>query len=192
LLNREQSLKIIVDKLNKDDIIVATTGVTSRELFEYREELGQGHENDFLTVGGMGHANQIALGIALNKPTNQIFCFDGDGAILMHMGSLAINASLKCNNLIHIVFNNGAHDSVGGQPTVGHQISLISTAKSLGYEKVLIAKNENEIITAISLLKKYDGISLLEIQVNKGFRENLGRPSTSPIENKQDLMRKLK
>jgi len=192
LLNREQSIKIIVDELDHDDIVVATTGVASRELFEYREELGQGHKKDFLTVGGMGHANQIALGIALNKPSRKVFCFDGDGAILMHMGALAINANVDCKNLKHIIFNNGAHDSVGGQPTVAHKISISSAAKSFGYERVFVAENEKDIKTAIKDLKFFKGMCLLEIQINKGFRSNLGRPSTSPIENKKDLMEFLK
>jgi len=192
LLNREQSLKIIVDELDEQDIVIATTGVASRELFEYREELGQGHEKDFLTVGGMGHANQIALGIALYKPNNQIFCFDGDGAILMHMGSLAINANVDCKNLKHIIFNNGAHDSVGGQPTVAHKISISSAAKAFGYDKVLVARNENEIKKSIKGLKEFKGTALLEILINKGFRSDLGRPTRSPLENKEDLMNFLK
>ena len=192
LLNREQSLKIIVDELDENDVVIATTGVTSRELFEYREKLEQGHEKDFLTVGGMGHANQIALGIALHKPNSQVFCFDGDGAILMHMGSLAINTNVECKNLKHIVFNNGAHDSVGGQPTVAHKISISSAAKAFGYDKVLIARNENEIKKSIKDIKEFKGTALLEILINKGFRSNLGRPTRSPLENKDDLMNFLK
>ena len=113
-LVREQAIKILVDNLEDDAVVVSTTGVTSRELFEYQEELKQGHEKDFLTVGGMGHASQIALGIALQHPNRPVYCFDGDGAMLMHMGALAINASMPCKNYKHIVFNNGAHDSVGG------------------------------------------------------------------------------
>jgi len=128
-LFREAALKIVVDHLNKSDIVVATTGVTSRELFEYRESMKQGHEKDFLTVGGMGHANQIALGIAMQKPNRQVFCLDGDGAMLMHMGSVAINGNVSCKNYKHILFNNGAHDSVGGQPTIGYKIDFRGIAK---------------------------------------------------------------
>ena len=181
-----------MDELNEQDIVIATTGVASRELFEYREELGHRHEKDFLTVGGMGHANQIALGIALYKPNNQIFCFDGDGAILMHMGSLAINANVDCKNLKHIIFNNGAHDSVGGQPTVAHKISISSAAKAFGYDKVLVARNENEIKKSIKDLKEFKGTALLEILINKGFRSDLGRPTSSPKENKKSFMKFLK
>jgi len=187
-LLREQAIKLVVDGLGDNDVVVATTGVASRELFEYREALCQGHEKDFLTVGGMGHASQIAVGIALQKSDRNVFCFDGDGAMLMHMGSLAINANTKCTNFKHIIFNNGAHDSVGGQPTVGYQIDVKSIASALGYSKVLQATNESEIKNALEELHQYDGMVLLEIRVNKGFRSNLGRPSTTPIENKKALM----
>jgi phosphonopyruvate decarboxylase len=191
-LLRENAIKLIVDELDDKDLVVSTTGVASRELFEYREALGQGHEKDFLTVGGMGHANQIALGIALQKPDRQVFCFDGDGAMLMHMGSLAINASMQCNNFKHIIFNNGAHDSVGGQPTVGYQIDILAIAKALGYSKVLQASTESEIKNNLKQLRDFNGMALLEIKVKKGFRKNLGRPTKSPLENKKALMRFIK
>jgi phosphonopyruvate decarboxylase len=187
-LLREQAIKLIVDSLSEKDIVVATTGVTSRELFEYRETLSQGHEKDFLTVGGMGHANQIALGIALQKSDRQVFCFDGDGAMLMHMGSLAINANTRCGNFKHIIFNNGAHDSVGGQPTVAYKIDVEAIANAVGYDKVLQANNEYEIKNALKELQQFNGMVLLEIRVNKGFRSDLGRPTTTPIENKKALM----
>ena len=111
-------------------------GDLSRELFEYRESVNQGHERDFLTVGSMGHASQIALGIALRQADRKVYCFDGDGAVLMHMGSLAVIGSLHPANYVHVVFNNGAHDSVGGQPTVGLQVNLSLVAKACGYRSV--------------------------------------------------------
>ena len=117
-------------------VIVSTTGMISRELFEYRESVNQGHERDFLTVGSMGHASQIALGIALRQADRKVYCFDGDGAVLMHMGSLAVIGSLHPANYVHVVFNNGAHDSVGGQPTVGLQVNLSLVAKACGYRSV--------------------------------------------------------
>jgi len=191
-LFREDAIKIIVDNLNYNDIVVSTTGVASRELFEYREVLKQGHEKDFLTVGGMGHASQIALGIALQKPDRRVFCFDGDGAALMHMGSMAIGGSIKCDNFKHVVFNNGAHDSVGGQPTVGYVINFQSIAKASGYDLVLQAKTNKEVLKYIEELKVFKGKVFLEIKVKKGFRENLGRPTTTPKENKQNLMKFIK
>ena len=189
-LFREDAIKVIVDNLDDKDIVVSTTGVASRELFEYREELIQGHEKDFLTVGGMGHANQIALGIALQKPDRSVFCLDGDGAALMHMGSMAINGNVECDNFKHIVFNNGAHDSVGGQPTVGYTTGFQSIAKESGYDLVLQAETKTEVVECIEDLKGFTGKVFLEIKVKKGFRKDLGRPTTTPKENKQNL-RKL-
>lgn len=187
-LLREDAIKIIIDNMANEDIVVSTTGVASREVFEYREAKGQGHERDFLTVGGMGHASQIALGIALHRPGRQVYCFDGDGAALMHMGAMAINASAACPNFTHIIFNNGAHDSVGGQPTVAHQIDISGIAGAVGYADVLQVETEDEIKESILELKNVAGPSLLEIKVNKGFRKDLGRPTKTPIQNKTDLM----
>ena len=191
-LLREDAIKIIVDNLNDSDVVVSTTGVASRELFEYREQLKQGHEKDFLTVGGMGHANQIALGIALQKPNRKVFCLDGDGAALMHMGSMAINGNIKCDNFKHIIFNNGAHDSVGGQPTVGYTTNFQSIAKASGYDLVLQAETNKEVVKCIEDLKVFKGKVFLEIKVKKGFRKDLGRPTTTPKENKQNLMKFIK
>ena len=112
---RETAIGIAAGMIEDDATIVSTTGMISRELFEYRTNNNQGHERDFLTVGSMGHASQIALGIVLHKPNRRVYCFDGDGASIMHMGNMAITGSMLPNNYVHIVFNNGAHDSVGGQ-----------------------------------------------------------------------------
>ena len=187
-LYREQAIEIIVNNLNEPDIVVSTTGVASRELFEYREKLKSGHERDFLTVGGMGHVSQIALGIALQKKNRQVYCLDGDGSLIMHMGTLAINASMNCRNFKHIVFNNSAHDSVGGQPTVGDRIDIASIASNVGYQWVKMVSEESEIRLALNEMADVDTPALLEIQVKKGFRENLGRPTTTPIQNKEAFM----
>ncbi|MDG2159351.1 MAG: phosphonopyruvate decarboxylase [Gammaproteobacteria bacterium] len=189
---REDAIKIIIDEHTNKDIFISTTGVTSRELFEYREELGQSHENDFYTVGGMGHASQIALGVALQNKKNEVYCLDGDGALLMHMGSAAIVAQQNCDNYKHILFNNGAHDSVGGQPTVGFKINFQSIAKSCGYKNVLYADNKNDLKKSLEKIKALDSCCFLEIKVNKGFRADLGRPTTSPLDNKKSFMSFLK
>ena len=133
-LSREEAIQTVAAALGPKDCIVSTTGMISRELFEYRTAMGQSHERDFLTVGSMGHASQIALGIALEKPDRHVWCFDGDGAVIMHMGSMAITASKGPDNFIHVLFNNGAHDSVGGQPTVGLDIDVPAIAKAVGYK----------------------------------------------------------
>ena len=188
-LYREQAIEIIVNNLNEPDIVVSTTGVASRELFEYREKLKSGHEKDFLTVGGMGHTSQIALGIALQKKNRQIYCLDGDGSLIMHMGTLAINANMNCRNFKHIVFNNSAHDSVGGQPTVGDRIDIASIASNVGYQWVKMVSEESEIRLALNEMADVDGPALLEIQVKRGFRKDLGRPTTTPIQNKEIFMK---
>ena len=193
-LSREEAIQIVASALEPKDIIVSTTGMISRELFEARTAWGQGHERDFLTVGSMGHASQIALGIALEKKDRNVWCFDGDGATIMHMGSLAIVASKKPANYIHVVFNNGAHDSVGGQPTVGLKIDLPAVAKAVGYSSAHTVATKGELISELSILKsrKREGAVLLEIKVKKGNRKDLGRPTTTPIENKEALMQFLK
>jgi phosphonopyruvate decarboxylase len=190
--NREDAIYLIMDQLGHADIIVSTTGKTSRELYEYRKEKNQGHEKDFLTVGSMGHSSQIALGIALSKPNSQVYCFDGDGAFLMHMGGIPIIGTKAPKNFKHIIFNNGAHDSVGGQPTVGFDINIPKIAEASGYKTVMEAQSKDEIIKKIKILKFSEGPSLLEILVNKGARKNLGRPTRTPLQNKKDFMNFLK
>jgi phosphonopyruvate decarboxylase len=188
-LKREDAVKLVVDTLGEKDIVVSTTGKTSRELFEYREELGQSHERDFLTVGSMGHSSQIALGIALEKPERNVYCFDGDGAIIMHMGGLSIIAEKAPKNFKHIIFNNGAHDSVGGQPTVGFGIDIPAIALASGYKNVYSAEKTDEINEKLVKFHACEGPALMEIKVNKGARKDLGRPTTTPIENKENFMR---
>ena len=178
--------------LNNDDIIISTTGHTSRELFELREASSQGHEKDFLTVGCMGHSSSIALGIALEKPNRNVYCFDGDGALIMHMGALSVIGQLKPKNFRHIVFNNFAHDSVGGQPTAADNINIPAIAKANGYNAAFSAETKEDIINTIKKMKKMDGPVLLEVKVSKGARKDLGRPTKTPIENKEDFMEFLR
>ena len=195
-MSREEAIQIVAAALGEKDCIVSTTGMISRELFEYRAAMNQGHERDFLTVGSMGHASQIALGIALAQPERRVWCFDGDGAAIMHMGSMAIVANKAPKNYVHVVFNNGAHDSVGGQPTVGLKIDLPAVAKAVGYKAAISVSSkeelEKELSTLNSQLSTLGGPILLEVQVRKGNRKDLGRPTTTPIQNKEALMTFLK
>lgn len=191
-MSREEAIQAVASALGQKDVIVSTTGMISRELFETRTAWGQGHERDFLTVGSMGHASQIALGIALEKQDRKVWCFDGDGATIMHMGSLAIVASKKPTNYIHVVFNNGAHDSVGGQPTVGLKIDLPAVAKAVGYSCTWSVADTASLVKALEECRKTTGPVLLEIKVKKGNRKDLGRPTTTPVENKEALMEFLK
>ena len=187
-LSREEAIQTVAAAIGEKDCIVSTTGMISRELFEYRAAMGQGHEHDFLTVGSMGHASQIALGIALAQPDRRVWCFDGDGAAIMHMGSMAIIANKAPKNYVHVVFNNGAHDSVGGQPTVGLTIDLPAVAKAVGYKANYSVDDKSELESMLNKVKNQDGPVILEIKVKKGNRKDLGRPTTTPIQNKEALM----
>ncbi|WP_315403763.1 phosphonopyruvate decarboxylase [Hoylesella saccharolytica] len=187
-LEREKAVQLVASALDDNSVVVSTTGKISRELFEYREMKGENHEHDFLTVGSMGHSSQIALGIALAQKNRKIYCFDGDGAIIMHMGSLGIVGNLAPKNFYHILFNNGAHDTVGGQPTIGFDINFIQIAHHLGYKSVISVDNENALQSILHSLDTYEAPVFLEIKVRKGSREDLGRPTTTPIQNKQSLM----
>lgn len=191
-LSREEAIRTVAAAIGGKDCIVSTTGMISRELFEYRTAMGQGHERDFLTVGSMGHASQIALGIAMAQPERKVWCFDGDGAAIMHMGSMAIVASKAPKNYVHVVFNNGAHDSVGGQPTVGLRISLTAVAKALGYRIAFSVERKDYLAELLGKVKEQEGPVLLEIKVRKGNRKDLGRPTTTPVQNKEALMEFLK
>lgn len=187
-LSREEAIQTVAAATDVKDAIVGTTGMISRELFEYREKMHEGHERDFLTVGAMGHASQIALGIAMEQPERTIWCFDGDGACIMHMGAMAIVASKNPKNYVHVVFNNGAHDSVGGQPTVGLKINIPAIAKAVGYKAVYSVDDKGALEKVLNEIKEMDGPILLEIKVKKGNRKDLGRPTTTPIQNKLALM----
>ncbi|MCI8661589.1 MAG: phosphonopyruvate decarboxylase [Lachnospiraceae bacterium] len=190
-LTREEIIQHIV-AISGEDSIISTTGKASRELFEIRERNRQKHDHDFLTVGSMGHASAIALGVALHKPEKRIWCIDGDGAALMHMGAMAIVGSLKPENLVHIVINNGSHETVGGMPTVAEEIDLCGIARACGYEVVeCIGKEErlNEILKNVQQRKK---LSFIEIKAALGARSNLGRPKTSPRDNLTAFMENLK
>jgi phosphonopyruvate decarboxylase len=191
-MSREEAIQTVAAALGEKDAIVSTTGMISRELFEYRTAMNEGHERDFLTVGSMGHASQIALGIALAKEDRKVWCFDGDGASIMHMGSMAIVANKAPKNYIHVVFNNGAHDSVGGQPTVGLKIDLPAVAKAVGYKQIFSVETKDYLEELLEKLKTLDGPIFFEVKVKKGNRKDLGRPTTTPIQNKEALMGFLK
>lgn len=184
---REEIINHIV-KASGNDPIISTTGKISRELFEIREANSQGHEHDFLTVGSMGHASSIALGIAVNKTGTRIWCIDGDGAALMHMGSMAVLGAHSINNMIHIIINNGAHETVGGMPTVASKIDLTGIAKACGYPYAVRVDNFDDLDKELEAAKQRGTLCLIEAACAIGARADLGRPTTSPIENKQKFM----
>lgn len=190
-MRREEIIEHIV-KVSKDDPIVSTTGKASRELYEIRNRNNQGHEYDFLTVGSMGHASSIALGVALNKPDKKIWCIDGDGALLMHMGSMAVIGANKPKNLIHIVINNSAHETVGGMPTVAGNIDIVLIAKACGYQYAVSVDNFDDFDKELKLCKDTDRLCLIEVKCAIGARADLGRPKEKPFENKDLFMKYLK
>ena len=192
-ISRENAISIITENISKKSIIISTTGMISRELYENRSINKEDRSKDFLTVGSMGHASQIALGIAKANPDKKIICLDGDGSALMHLGGMATIGTTNIGNLMHIVLNNGAHDSVGGQPTVAKKISLTSIAKACCYKYIEgPIKDKNEIENVINRLMKLSGMCFVEIWVSKGSRPNLGRPKESPIHNKEIFIKNFR
>ncbi len=191
-MTRERALSMILDSLSDDCVVVSTTGKTSREVFELRDmSAPEKHRQDFLTVGSMGHCSQIALGVFLAQPEREVVCLDGDGAMLMQMGGLAIIGQSQAKNLLHIILNNGAHDSVGGQPTVALKLDIPSLGKSLGYSQALTCDDEASLRHALIKIQESSeikGARMLEVKVAMGSRSDLSRPTLSPIENKQALM----
>ncbi|MBQ9909415.1 MAG: phosphonopyruvate decarboxylase [Treponema sp.] len=191
-MSREEAIEKIMLGADDKTAFISTTGMISRELYELRDKHGQNHDRDFLTVGGMGHASQIALGIALQKKDRQIYCLDGDGASIMQMGGMATIGSRKPSNYVHFVLNNGAHDSVGGQPTVGREIDLCVIAEGCGYENVVKVETPEELDAVLHDSETKEKLTFVEVLVKKGARKDLGRPKSTPQENKKALMEFLK
>lgn len=192
-LAREEAIALITANLPASTTIVATTGMISRELYDQRTALGQDRSTDFLTVGSMGHASQIALGITRARPDIDVACLDGDGAALMHLGGMASIGASRSGNLFHIVLNNGAHDSVGGQPTVAFEVSLCDIAQACGYETVEgPLETEADIRAQVQRLSHLPGRRFLEVRVRTGSRADLGRPKESPAENKAIFVKRLR
>lgn len=188
---REEIIKHIV-AVSGEDPIVSTTGKASRELFETRVANEQSHKYDFLTVGSMGHSSSIALGVALNKPNTKIWCVDGDGAVLMHMGSMAVLGSNNPSNLVHVVINNGAHETVGGMPTVASNLDLVAIAKACGYPNAVSVDSFESLDAELQKAKERYELSFIEVKCSIGAREDLGRPTTTALENKENFMGYLK
>ena len=187
-LSREEVIGQIAASIPPQTVMVGTTGHISRELYEYRSRQGDGHARDFLTVGSMGHASQVALGIAIAQPERTVYCLDGDGAMLMHLGAMTLIGQSRCSNIRHVVLNNGAHGSVGGQPTVAFSISFPEIARGCGYASVQAVNTLNGLNDALTLMKEVSGPAFLEVKVSAKVRKDLGRPTTTPTENRDELM----
>ncbi|MHA1448456.1 MAG: phosphonopyruvate decarboxylase [Candidatus Hodarchaeales archaeon] len=189
-MSREEAIKIIMDNLTGKEMIVSTTGKTSRELYEYRMSENQ-QPRDFYTVGGMGCASAIAFGMTIRNSDRKVLIFDGDGAVLMQMGSLATIGHYSPKNLVHIVFDNSSHDSTGGQPTVSNTADFSKVALACGYKEAKIISIADELAQTIQKLTSTSGPVIIVVKVKKGARADLGRPKTTPIENKKAVMKFL-
>jgi phosphonopyruvate decarboxylase len=181
-----------VAAVSGDDPVVSTTGKASRELFEIREARGEGHGKDFLTVGSMGHASSIALGVSLQKPDTRVWCVDGDGAALMHMGAMAVIGANRPRNLIHVIINNGAHETVGGMPTAASRIDLTGVAAACGYPSAVCVDTFADLDRELAAARDRGELSLIEVKCAIGAREDLGRPTTTALENKRRFMEYLR
>ncbi len=189
---REEIVNAVVDALAPSDIIVSTTGKLSRELFEAREARGQGHGADFLTVGSMGHASMIGLGVALERPGRRVVVMDGDGAALMHAGSLATIGAAAPSDFVHVVVNNESHESVGGMPTAGATVDFCGLAAACGYRAVHSARDTDELVDVLAGIKPGAGPVFIEVKSSIGARADLGRPTTTPAENRDAFMRHVR
>lgn len=186
-ISREDALEEILKAIGQDAFLVSTTGKTSREIFEIRERWGQGHAHDFLTVGSMGHTASIALGMSIGSNKN-VYCIDGDGSFIMHMGGMGIAAKNAGTNFKYILINNGAHESVGGQPTIAFDMDIEAILKAVGFQNVYRAVTSEEVAERVTRLQK-ETLAALVIYVNQGSRDDLGRPTITPEQNKKDMMR---
>ncbi len=191
LASREDALIAAVDAIGEGVVVVSTTGMLSRELFEHRERTGQDATRDFLTVGGMGHASSIALGVATQERDREVWCLDGDGALLMHLGALAVIADHAPRNYHHVVFNNGVHDSVGGQPTSIGRVDVPAAARALGYRAAAATDDPAELPGLVAAHREVGGPTLIDLQVRPGNRPGIGRPTRTPAESRERFMRAL-
>lgn len=188
-LVREDVIAQIIESLDDTDVVVSTTGKISREVYEQSDKIKGNHAQDFLTVGGMGHASMIALGIAQNAKEKRVYCLDGDGAELMHMGSLAFIAKQNPTNLIHICLNNEAHESVGGMPTGCAGLSYARVAETVGYEAVYCIDTMDELKQILHDIKTKKALTFIEVRVSMKSRADLGRPKETAAENKENFMK---
>lgn len=189
-MSREDIIKHIIE-VSGEDPIVSTTGKASRELFEAREAKGQGHGYDFLTVGSMGHTSSIALGVALNTPQKKVWCIDGDGSAIMHLGALAVLAKHNPENLVYILINNESHETVGGLPTVSGNIDWKTLAAGAGFKWVASVDSFRALDKELKEAKEANHLTFIEVKCALGARDDLGRPTTTALENKVAFMEQL-
>lgn len=171
-MTREDAIEIVLDHVPKNSLVVATTGRATRELYYLRSERGESHDNDVLNVGSMGHASSIAMGLALAHSDRLVVCLDGDAAAIMHLGALTTISKYNLPNLLHLVLNNGAHESVGGQASCGHMIDFATIARGCGY-RAKAAESAAELIDCVSEYKDKATASFIDVRIRQGMRDVL-------------------
>lgn len=188
-MTRETAVAKILAVSDPEDVFICTTGKLSREVFELRESRKEDHSHDFLTVGSMGHASMIAVQLAVEKPERKVWCLDGDGASLMHLGALPLIGRRHPCNFIHVIINNGAHETVGGMPVCSGSLNIAALASASGYAHVLTADSESSLSQALAEAASFDsGPLMIEVRCACGSRCDLGRPTSSPVANRNELM----
>ena len=162
-MSREEAMEVILNNMPGDTIYSATTGRATRELFFLREKRGETKAHDFLNVGSMGHASSVALGIALEKTERKVVALDGDSACMMHMGAMTMVSKLDAPNFMHVVLNNGSHESVGGQPSAGHKVDFTKIAEACDYATVgHPVTTEVELVEALEVLRDCGKASFID------------------------------
>ncbi len=189
-MSREQAIEACLRALPAGAATVATTGMASRELFDLRRRRGEPHDLDFLVVGAMGHASHVALGLCCADPGRPVLCLDGDGAALMHLGALASCAGAR--GLLHVVLNNGAHESVGCQPTSAPALRLAALARACGYARVATVRSAASLEAAVRDFLEGGQSGFIEAVCRVGHRADLGRPALAPREAARQFMRALR
>jgi len=187
LPTRLEVLEIINRHRDGDVVILASTGKGGRELFEIEDAI-----NNLYMVGSMGCVSSVGLGLALSRPEKRIIAIDGDGALLMRMGSLATNGYYKPKNLLHILLDNNSHDSTGGQETVSQNIDFSHIASHAGYNRSICTNSPERVGEIIEEWKKEPVLSFLHAKIKKGSKQNLGRPTVAPYHVKRRIMSFIK
>lgn len=173
-MSREEAIEVILENMPSDTIYSATTGRATRELFFLREKRGETKEHDFLNVGSMGHASSVALGIAMSKPERHVVTLDGDSAAIMHMGAMTMVSKVRVSNFLHVILNNGAHESVGGQPSAGHLLDFTKIAEACGYATIgKEVRTKDELVDAINKLKNCGKASFIDCRIHRGLSRKL-------------------
>ncbi|MGA8944169.1 MAG: phosphonopyruvate decarboxylase [Thermoactinomyces sp.] len=186
LPSRLEVLEVINSLKDSQTVQLATTGKTGRELYEIEDA-----ENNLYMVGSMGCISSLGLGLSLTQKNKDIVVIDGDGSLLMRMGSLATNGYYHPPNMIHILLDNNCYDSTGGQITVSRNANFVDIAASCGYKRSVYVHHLKELEYFLKEWKETKGLTFLYMRISEKTKNNLGRPKIKPFEVKERLQRFL-